>query len=216
MQGPPSRHSSPEASATRQCDFVPAALLPRWQLERFRSGCVIGRHPLTRPFSPLRGERAASSWRVLAEPQSKPGEGATQADRERRRREIVSIRPRHPQHVLADIGEDQVGRDRRGLVEPHFAPFALDVVFLGEGEAAIGLERRVGGVPGRFATPAALPCWRRRRIPCRRRTARRRGGRSCRPPPARPRRAPAGTARPGSGRSAGRRRPAPWRIRRPS
>jgi antitoxin HicB len=48
------------------------------------------------------------------------------------------IRPRHTEDVLADIGEDQVGRDRGGLVEADFAPLALDVVFAGEGETAIG------------------------------------------------------------------------------
>jgi hypothetical protein len=32
--------------------------------------------------------------------------------------------------VLADIGEDQVGRDRGGLVEAGLAPFALDVASL--------------------------------------------------------------------------------------
>jgi hypothetical protein len=39
--------------------------------------------------------------------------------------------------VLADIGEDQVGRDRRGLVEADLAPFALDVVFFGERETKL-------------------------------------------------------------------------------
>jgi hypothetical protein len=47
--------------------------------------------------------------------------------------------------VLAEIGEDQIGRDRGGLVEAGLAPFALDVVFSGEGEAAIGRERCLGG-----------------------------------------------------------------------
>jgi hypothetical protein len=51
---------------------------------------------------------------------------------------------------LAEIGEDQIGRDGRGLVEAGLAPFALDVVFLGEREAAIGGERRLGGVPSGF------------------------------------------------------------------
>ena len=52
--------------------------------------------------------------------------------------------------MLADISEDQVGRDRGGLVEADLAPFALDVVFLGEGEAAIGRECRLGGIPSCF------------------------------------------------------------------
>src|ERR1700730_5425472 len=63
---------------------------------------------------------------------------------------VRSVRARHPQHVLADIGEDQIGRDRGGLVEAHLAPLALDVVLAGKGEAAIGGERRLGGMPGRF------------------------------------------------------------------
>jgi hypothetical protein len=58
------------------------------------------------------------------------------------------IRPRHAEHVLADIGEDQVGRDRCGLVDAHLAPFAFDVVFLGEGEAVEHLEHRTGGALG--------------------------------------------------------------------
>ncbi len=51
---------------------------------------------------------------------------------------LPSIGARHAEHVLADIGEDQIGRDRRGLVEASLAPFALDVVFLREGKPAIG------------------------------------------------------------------------------
>src|SRR6516165_3489364 len=30
---------------------------------------------------------------------------------------LLSVRPGHAEHVLADVGEDQIGRDRRGLVE---------------------------------------------------------------------------------------------------
>src|SRR5271169_667857 len=40
----------------------------------------------------------------------------------RRRSTQHSIRPRHAEHVLAEIGEDQVGRDRCGLIEAGFAP----------------------------------------------------------------------------------------------
>jgi len=56
-----------------------------------------------------------------------------------------SIGPQHTEDVLADIGEDQIGRDRCGLVEAGLAPFAPDVIFAGEGEAVIGLHRRLGG-----------------------------------------------------------------------
>src|SRR5260221_11937396 len=61
-----------------------------------------------------------------------------------------SIRAGHAQDVLADISEDQIGRDRGSLVDPYLAPFALDVVLLGEGETTEGLEGRVGGGPGCF------------------------------------------------------------------
>ena len=47
------------------------------------------------------------------------------------------VRPWHAEDVLADIGEDQIGRDRRGLVEAGLAPFALDVVSLGERETKL-------------------------------------------------------------------------------
>jgi hypothetical protein len=47
---------------------------------------------------------------------------------------LGSIRARHAEDVLADIGEDQIGRDRGGLVEARLAPFALDVVSHGERE----------------------------------------------------------------------------------
>src|SRR5215471_6345374 len=62
----------------------------------------------------------------------------------------ASMRLLHAENVLTDIGEDQVGRDRGGLVEADLAPFALDVVFAGKGKAAIGRHRRLGGVPPRF------------------------------------------------------------------
>ena len=52
----------------------------------------------------------------------------------------LSIRPRHAEHVLGEIAQDEVGRDRRHLVEAGLAELALDVVFLGEAEAAVGLH----------------------------------------------------------------------------
>ena len=48
------------------------------------------------------------------------------------------------QHVRGDVAEDQVGRNRRDLIEPRLAKLALDVAFLGETEAAVGLDRHVG------------------------------------------------------------------------
>src|SRR5262249_40736250 len=43
-----------------------------------------------------------------------------------------SVRARQAEHVLGEVGQDQVGRDRRGLVEPGLAKLALDVELLGE------------------------------------------------------------------------------------
>jgi hypothetical protein len=50
--------------------------------------------------------------------------------------------------VLAQIGEDEVGGDRRRLIDAGLAPLALHIVFLGEAEPAVRLHRRLGGVPG--------------------------------------------------------------------
>src|SRR5918998_5143026 len=57
-------------------------------------------------------------------------------------------RPRHAEDVLADVGEDQVRRDRRHLEEPGLPELALDVVLGVVGVAAEGLHRRVCGLPG--------------------------------------------------------------------
>jgi hypothetical protein len=62
----------------------------------------------------------------------------------------TSIRPLHAEHVLAEVGEHQVGRDRRDLIKPHLAPFALDVVFLRITKAAMRLHRSLGGLPACF------------------------------------------------------------------
>ncbi len=48
------------------------------------------------------------------------------------------------------MAEDQVGRDRRHLIEPRLAELALDIEFLGKAEAAMGLDAHVGGKPGGF------------------------------------------------------------------
>src|ERR671917_1389117 len=56
-------------------------------------------------------------------------------------------RPRHAEDVLADVGEDQVRRDRRHLEEPGLAELALDVVLGVVGVATEGLHRRVCGLP---------------------------------------------------------------------
>ena len=54
------------------------------------------------------------------------------------------------EHVLGEIGQDQVGRDRRHVIEPRLAELALDVELLGKAEAAMGLHAHVGGGPGRL------------------------------------------------------------------
>src|SRR4051794_33698880 len=61
---------------------------------------------------------------------------------------LFSVGAGHAQHVLGDVGQNQIGRDRRDLIEPRLAEFALDVVFLGEAKAAMGLYAGIGRVPG--------------------------------------------------------------------
>src|SRR5258708_38309264 len=51
-----------------------------------------------------------------------------------------SERTRQVENVLGDVGQDQVGRDRRDLIQPRLPEFALDVVFAGEAEAAVELQ----------------------------------------------------------------------------
>src|ERR1700678_2648970 len=65
--------------------------------------------------------------------------------------EPASVRPRQAEHVLAEVREDQVGGDRGDLVEARLAELAFHVVFLGEAEAAVGLQAGVGGGPGGLA-----------------------------------------------------------------
>src|SRR3712207_3001420 len=60
------------------------------------------------------------------------------------------IAPGHPQHVLTDIAQDQVRADRSDLVESRLAKLALDVVFLGKAEAAMGLHAGLARRPARL------------------------------------------------------------------
>src|SRR5262249_57108266 len=57
------------------------------------------------------------------------------------------IAARHPQHVLADVGEDEVVVDRRRLVEAALAELPLDVVLLGVTVAAVAVDTGVAGLP---------------------------------------------------------------------
>src|SRR5262249_13906134 len=59
----------------------------------------------------------------------------------------VSVRPRQPEHVLGDISENQVGRDRSDLIQARLAGFPLDIVFLSKSKAAVGLNRDIRGLP---------------------------------------------------------------------
>jgi hypothetical protein len=56
----------------------------------------------------------------------------------------------HSEHVLGQIGKDEVRRDRRDLVEAGLAELALDVVFLREAEPAMRLDAGLGRSPGGF------------------------------------------------------------------
>jgi G3E family GTPase len=53
------------------------------------------------------------------------------------------VRARHPEHVLADEGEHEVVRHRRDRVEPRLPELPLDVVLLGEAEAAVRVQAGV-------------------------------------------------------------------------
>ena len=50
-------------------------------------------------------------------------------------------RARQVEGVFGDVGQDQVGRDGRDLVQPRFAEFALDVVLVCEAESAAELRQ---------------------------------------------------------------------------
>src|SRR3989442_3233441 len=65
-------------------------------------------------------------------------------------RSMVLVGARHPQDVLADVGEHEVVVDRRGLVEATLAELALDVVLLGETVPAVAVDARVGRLPRRL------------------------------------------------------------------
>ena len=50
--------------------------------------------------------------------------------------------------MLRHIRQNQVRRNRRHLIQPRLAELALNIVFLGETEAAMGLDAGLGGGPG--------------------------------------------------------------------
>jgi len=47
-------------------------------------------------------------------------------------------------HALGDVGENEIGRDRRPLVEACLAKLALDIDLLGEAEAPMRLQASLG------------------------------------------------------------------------
>src|SRR4051794_16000213 len=61
-----------------------------------------------------------------------------------------SERPWHSQHVLAHVRQDEIGRDRRHLIEARLAELAFDIVLGRESEAAVSLQAHVGGFPRRI------------------------------------------------------------------
>src|SRR4029079_6583132 len=56
----------------------------------------------------------------------------------------------HAEHMLGDERQHQIGRDRRHLIEPRLAEFALDVVLFRKAKTAMGLDRRIGRFPRRI------------------------------------------------------------------
>src|SRR5580704_13811726 len=63
-----------------------------------------------------------------------------------RSRPVLLIRPGQAEHVLGEVVEDHLLRDRGDAHQPRLAPVALDVVLLRVSEPAVGLQRRVGGL----------------------------------------------------------------------
>src|SRR5215212_2547171 len=58
-----------------------------------------------------------------------------------------SERARHAQHMLGHVRQDQVGRDRRHLVQPRLAELALHIVFMRKAKPAMELQAGVGRFP---------------------------------------------------------------------
>src|SRR3954462_8239030 len=95
------------------------------------------------PASRRRGPTAPSP-----QPMSTPVRPSSGTCCRRASKSSMSVAPRHAQDVLAHVGLDEVVGDRGDLVEPGLAELALDVVLLGEAEAAVGVHADVGRLPG--------------------------------------------------------------------
>src|SRR6516164_9211548 len=61
-----------------------------------------------------------------------------------------SVRSRQSEQMLRHVTQNQVIRDRSGTVKARLAPFALDVIFLGEAVSAERIQRRFAGLPCGF------------------------------------------------------------------
>src|SRR5207253_3065294 len=96
------------------------------------------------------GERPAG---VRTGPRRRPLDPAGAPGRDQRGpaplpgRSLALERAGHAEDVLADVGQDEVGRDRRHLVEAGLAELPLDVVLLGEAVPAVELDGDVGRLP---------------------------------------------------------------------
>src|SRR5207244_5624825 len=62
----------------------------------------------------------------------------------------LSKGPRQAKHVLGDVAEDEIGRDRRDQIQTRLPELALDVVLGSEAESAMRLEADVRRLPRRL------------------------------------------------------------------
>src|SRR6267378_7118309 len=118
---------------------APAAAAPFRNLRRSSPGsssCVLLRAFVIGVSSsrlPLRGLRAHLSKNAGGSSRGRPVPPYGNP------RPAASVGARQAEHVLGEVAQHEVGRDRCDLVEPRLAELALGVVLLGEAEAAVGL-----------------------------------------------------------------------------
>lgn len=62
-----------------------------------------------------------------------------------------SIRARQSEHMLGQKAQNEIGRDRRDLIQPGLPELPFDVEFLGEAETAMSLNAAFRRGPGRSA-----------------------------------------------------------------
>src|SRR6266542_4126663 len=101
-----------------------------------------------------RGSQRLARWRRTrrarerAGPSARDARARTSASASAEAR--PSVRPRHPEDVLADVGEHEVVADRRDEQKTRLAELALDVVLPSETVATVGIEASVSGIPRRL------------------------------------------------------------------